>query len=271
MESEKYKSLKYGELTRIAEIRRLFDIKDVIYDTKWLKSQQNFELYYLYRDLYKNESDYNLIKQKNLRYDITVMPPNLLGCEFVKTAGHYHPTINDVSIHGNTISYTEVCQVLEGKATFFLQKLQKRRLDKKKFSTEDKKFSVFTENFFIEDFIVVRAEKGDCMIIPPNYGHVTINESKSRLKMANWVCRGFSSEYDIIKKMKGMAYFLTTKGFVQNLEYKFVPEIRYIEPTNFSEYGFEKNVDMYNLIHNVDKLKFLTNPSDFLDLFSKIK
>jgi glucose-6-phosphate isomerase len=230
--------LKFGEITRKADIRWLYDIKDVIYDTEWLKLQDNFEVYYMYRDLHKNKIDYNIIKQNNLRYDITIIPPKLLGSEFIKTAGHYH-------------SIPEVYQVLEGKATYLLQKIK-------------------LDNEHVEDFIVIRSEKGDSVIIPPNYGHITINESKEILKMANWIYRDFLSEYNFIKKMKGMAYFLTTKGFIKNLEYKNTPDIRYLKPTNFSEYGFEKNVDIYELIKDVNKLKFLINPDKFLDLFSKI-
>ena len=239
-------NLRYGEIVRTADIRMLHDMDDVIYDKKWLKSQKNFELYYMYRNLYKNESDYIIIKQNKLRYDITVIPPGSLGHEFIKTAGHYHPAVNEIDL-----SYTEVYQVLEGKATYILQK---RKVDEE----------------LIRDFIVVKAEKGDNVIIPPDYGHVTINESNEILIMANWVCDDFSSEYDLIKKMKGMAYLLTKQGFIKNLEYKFVPKIRYIEPTNFVEYGFKKGVDMYNLIQDIDKLKFLTNPSEFSLLFSKI-
>jgi glucose-6-phosphate isomerase len=223
------KTIKFGEVTRNADIRKLYDIKDVIYDSEWLKSQDNFELYYMYRDLYKNEFDYNIIKQNNLRYDITIIPPKMLGDEFIKTAGHYHP-------------YSEAYQVLEGKATYLLQKIK------------------LNDEEFVEDFIAIRAEKGDNIIIPSNYGHVTINESKEILKMANWVCRDFSSEYKLIKKMNGMAYFLTTKGFIQNLKYKNVPEIKYLKPTNFSEYGLKKDFDIYELIKDINKLKFLINP-----------
>jgi glucose-6-phosphate isomerase len=227
------KTLKFGKIIRSANIRKLYDIKDVIYDSKWFQSQDNFELYYMYRDLYKNKSDYNIIKQNNLRYDITVIPSKMLGSEFVKTAGHYHPNL-----------YSELYQVLQGKATYLLQKI---KLNNKE---------------FVEDFIVIRAKKGDSVIIPPGYGHATINESKKILKMANWVCRNFSSKYNLIKKMKGMAYFLTIKGFIKNSKYKKIPKIRYLKP--------KKSSNIYELIKNVNELKFLTNPNEFPDLFSKI-
>jgi len=244
---ENVPTIKYGETRRVADIRKLFDMKDVIFDTEWLKLQQNLELYYMYRDLYKNESDYAIIKENSLRYDITIIPPQMLGKEFIKTAGHYHPMTKDANL-----SYTEIYQVLEGEAIYLLQK-----------KGENKEF--------IDDVIVIKAEAGDNVIIPPNYGHITINKSDKILKMANWVCGDFSSEYEEIKEKNGGAYFLTTKGFVKNPKYDNLPEIRYLEPTNFSEYGFEKGLDMYRLIsNNVHKLKFLTNPNNFSKLFSKI-
>lgn len=239
------KNIVFGITDRMADIRTLSDIKEVVYDKKWLKSQSNFDLYYIYRDLYKNESDGKIIKQNNLRYDITIIPPKLLGSEFVKTLGHYHPIINK-----SNLSYTEIYQVLEGQATYLLQKIKKDRS--------------------VEDFIVIKAKKMDYVIIPPNYGHTTINESNKTLKMANWVCDNFSSEYELIKKMNGLAYFLTTKGFVKNLKYKNVPKIRKLKAINFSKYGLKKGVNMYNLVKNIDQLKFLINPENFSPLFSKI-
>ncbi len=84
------------------DIRRVNDMKDVIYDKEWLAEAPNLELYYMYRG----------IKEKDgLRYDITIIPSRMLGEEYVKTKGHEHA--------GN---YQEVYIVLEGEAIFFMQK-----------------------------------------------------------------------------------------------------------------------------------------------------
>jgi len=62
-------------------IRYLYDIKEVLYDKDWLKKAPNLELYYMYRG----------IKEKSgLRYDITIIPGQMLGKEFTKTKGHQH-------------------------------------------------------------------------------------------------------------------------------------------------------------------------------------
>jgi len=63
------------------EIRYLDDMKIVLYDKAWAKTAPNLEVYYMERGL----------EEKNgLRYDITTIPPKMLGKEFVKTKGHYH-------------------------------------------------------------------------------------------------------------------------------------------------------------------------------------
>ena len=38
-------------------IRMLFDMKDVIYDRKWLSNAENSELYYMYRELSLSKKD----------------------------------------------------------------------------------------------------------------------------------------------------------------------------------------------------------------------
>ena len=235
--------LKFGDVDRIADIRMLHDMDEVIYDKTWLGNADNFELYYMYRDMYKTKAESNIIKKHNLRYDITVIPPGMLGREYMKTAGHYHP-----KVPGTDISYTEVYQVLEGEATYLLQK---------------------TDGGKVTDVVVIKAQAGDNVIIPPDYGHITINASDKALKMANWVCGDFASVYEPIKELAGGAYYLLDTGFIQNPKYDDVPPIRYLEPTNYHEFGFVKGEDMYGLVDDIEKLKFLIMPQDFSHLFEK--
>ena len=44
----------------------------------------------MYRDLARNESDWEWLRQHHVRYDITVIPARTLCGEYVKTKGHYH-------------------------------------------------------------------------------------------------------------------------------------------------------------------------------------
>ncbi len=236
--------LYFGGEIRNPDIRMLYDMADVIYDKEWLDGAENIELYYMYRDLSKSREDLDIIQKNDLRYDITVIPANMLGLEYVKTAGHYHPFVP-----GTDTSYTEVYQVLEGAPLYLLQKVDSKT---------------------VLDVITIRAVAGDVVLIPPNYGHITINRSNVPLKMANWVCRNFSSIYDPIKELSGGAYYLLKDGFMKNHLYNSVPSIRELEPMDVPELGLVCGEDMYELVHDIEKLEILKNPTNFMEIFSRI-
>jgi len=170
------------------DIRRLKDIEDVVLNKEFAKADPEKELYYMYRGV--NE-------ENGLRYDITVIPPFLMGEEYVKTKGHFH-----------CANYGEVYTVLEGEAIFLMQK----------------------GNESIEDVYAVKAKKGESAVISSGYAHVTINATDETLELANWVSVKCASDYDAIKEKNGACYFYTTKGWTKNDNYKNVPEIRFEEP-----------------------------------------
>jgi len=178
------------DLTKLTpNIRRLNDMREVIYDKEWLKTADDIELYYMYRGLEKKDE---------LRYDITVIAPKMLGNEFNKTKGHYH-----------TGNWQEVYTVLEGTAIYLMQK-QKNENEKE-----------------IEDAYFVKAKKGESVIIPAGYGHVTINPSETNeLKMANWLSDSCKSDYSSFEKLCGACYYYTKQGWIKNENYKNVPILR---------------------------------------------
>ena len=96
------------------KIRFLKEMKEVLFDQKWLKTAANLKLYYMYR----------AVKQKGeLRYDITVIPHKMLGKEFVKTKGNR-----------NSNNYPELYTVLQGEALFLLQKSEGKIVKQASFS-----------------------------------------------------------------------------------------------------------------------------------------
>jgi glucose-6-phosphate isomerase len=171
------------------DIRKIKDIENVLLDDRTAKANPEQELYYMYRG----------IKEENgLRYDITIIPPFLMGDEFVKTQGHFHSS-----------GHAEMYIVLEGEAIFLMQK----GIDE------------------IEDIYAVKAVKDDVVIVNKGYGHITINPSaRETLKIANWVSPECISDYEPIKNKRGAAYFYTIKGWIKNSNYTNVPEIRFEEP-----------------------------------------
>ena len=124
--------------------------------------------------------DKELIAKYGLRYDVTVIRPGQIGREFIKTAGHYHPLKPQTEF-----SYPEVYEVLAGKAHYLLQ-------------TEPDEDGI--------DAILIEAVAGDKVLIPPGYGHITINPGQEYLIMSNWVAADFSSIYGPIKELGGGAF-----------------------------------------------------------------
>jgi len=171
------------------QIRFLNEMESVLYDQKLAKAVPNLEVYYVWRG----------IKEKGeLRYDITIIPHQMLGREFPKTKGHKHL--------GN---FQELIQILSGKAFYFAQKGRGK---------------------FIEDCYVVEAKKGDFVIIPPIYDHLTINPAERELKMANWISKRCQSDYGLFERFQGACYYYTKKGWIKNKNYKKVPKLRFEKP-----------------------------------------
>ena len=139
---------------------------------------------------------YRGIKEENgLRHNITIILAKELGKEFAKTKGHIHI--------GN---FGETYTVLEGQAIFLMQK---------------------TKDDFVDDVYAVKAKKGESVIIPPYYGHVTINPSSIDLKTADWSSIECKSDYSLFEKLQGACYYYTKDGWIKNNNYKTVPPLRF--------------------------------------------
>jgi glucose-6-phosphate isomerase len=201
----------------------------------------------MYRDLSLTPTDAETITRRQLRYDITIIPPLTMGLEFVKTYGHYHPRVHPKLRY----TYPELYEVLEGDAHYLLQRPQ--------------------NDESVDEVFLVKATRGDKVIVPPNYGHVTINPSERTLKMANWVCRAFESDYEPYTQLHGGAYYELINGrLLHNRSYHSVPEIRVVYPADVSEQGLVKRKPMYELIEEPYLLEFLTAPERHAALFGAL-
>ena len=139
-----------------------------------------------------------LKKRGELRYDITVIPQKMLGKEFVKTKGHKHLQ-----------QFAELITVLEGKAFYLIQKEKGSK---------------------INEIRVIKAQKGDWIIVPPGYSHLTINPIKKTLVMANWLSEKCKSDYSLFEKYQGAGYYYIKSGWLKNRNYKKVPKLRFEKP-----------------------------------------
>lgn len=191
-------------------------------------------VYFMYRDLARSEEDRGWLHDARLRYDVTVIPPMALCGECVKTKGHYHPE----NVQG--VGYPEIYEIIEGSAEYLLQ---------------DK---------LLSDAVVVSAGTGDIVLIPPGYGHVTINPGNSVLVMANIVSTAFASIYEDYEGLQGAAYYRMEKGgYVKNPRYPAHPPLRYIRKCDVTGFSDINGRSLYNSIRAGNSLSFLNYPERF--------
>ena len=196
--------------------RSLGEMKDVLKEK--ISTNDNIVCYFMFRNAIYNK-DKDIFYKNGFRYDITIIPALLIGEEYNKTYGHYHPS-----------NYGEVYEVLEGNAIFLLQ------------NEEEKKA------------IAVYAEKGDVVLIPKGYGHITINPNKNNtLIMCNIVSDKFISIYTSYKEKQGGAFYFTTKGWIKNTHYN--DNFELIEITN-------KDINLFLPLNNIYE-EFLKDKDKF--------
>lgn len=204
------------------EVRKLKDLYPVLHTRIEYK---NIPVYFMYRNIYSTD---------DIRYDITIIPPKIIGKEYAKTFGHFHPYAE------KELTYPEVCHVIRGSCKFLLEK----------------KNSDYSMNV-----LLVSAKEGDTVLIPPNYGHVTINDSKTTLIMANLVSTKFQSDYEEYEKNNGGAYYLLMDGLVQNPN-KIVKNFDRISAMDVNKmYKFESTDIFREFINDKEKFSFLNKPS----------
>lgn len=204
-------------------VRNLSQMNDVL-----MKKQtvlHDFPLYFMFR---------SIVGKEGIRYDITIIPPKNIAGEYAKTYGHYHP------IAENNLGYPEIYQVLDGRALFVLQK---KRSDG----------SV--------DVVLTYGEKGQIVLIPPNWGHVSVNATKDDvLVMGNLVADGFESVYGDYKNDRGAAYYITDHGLEQNENYVIrTTERKKPEEIN-AKYGFVCSDLLKEFWENPERFEFLKRP-----------
>lgn len=149
------------------------DMRSFVFDPVYL-SRLKDPVYLMYRGVSSlNPTFKKLERGFGVRYDLTLIRKGLMGSEYVRTAGHHHPK-----------NYSEIYEVVYGKAAFILQ------------SKDLKKMAV------------VMVKEGETVVIPPKFGHQTVNMGKGPLLIGNLVYRGFKSDYSVYRKKHGGAFYL---------------------------------------------------------------
>jgi glucose-6-phosphate isomerase, archaeal len=184
--------------------------------------------------------DQELLKKYMYEYDVTVFQPGKVGEEYLKTVGHYHS-----HVPGLDVSYPEVYEVISGKVDYLLQ------------SEPDSDGKV--------DVIWVVAEQGDKIVMPPNYGHVSLNPTDEIAIESNIQLRDLpkTSDYSIFKEKVGGALYRTESGLEENTNYD-IKSIRIVRALEKADWGLTTNKPLYtSMIENPEKFQWLVRPQDF--------
>jgi glucose-6-phosphate isomerase len=196
-------------------------------------------LYFMYRDLSLSEADAAWLREERLRYDMTVIPARVLCGEFVKTKGHFHPE------NPRGSRYPEIYEVLGGAACFLLQ---------------DRGPS---------DVVAITARAGEKVVVPPGYGHVTLNMARMTLTMVNMVSTAFESLYGHYEERQGAAYYaFAGRGFVPNPRYGQPPPLRVLRARDLTFLRGLPGGSLYRWVGNRDALGFLNHPEEYPGLLS---
>jgi glucose-6-phosphate isomerase len=235
-----------------AQVREFSSMKNYLKDPQAQFGRR--DVYHIYRDV-SLEADAERIRTAGVQYDLTVIPPGMIGDEFVKTIGHYHPYKP-----GTAVRYPEVYEVIHGQVFWILQR-----------PSED-----FER---LEEVYLIRGGRGSKLVVPPSFGHVSVNPTDEVLVLSNWQPRGLEPLYESYETHNGAAYYVTRSErlsktgststnfeFVPNLSYKSVPELQPAESRELPQYNLRSALPIYFTgTKDLSTLDFLTNPEKYLD------
>lgn len=207
--------------------------------------------YDVYRNIHFAE-DAELLKRNTYCYDITAIMSGQVNGECRKTSGHYH-AFNQT----RTNSHAEVYEVLKGSAIFILQKA--------------KNFEDDPDKLEIEDLVIARVEEGQTIIIPPNYGHCSINAGEGPMFFSNLAYAGSYNHYNPVTHYKGMGYYVLRENgvlrFEKNERYgSNLPAPKFAVVTENPRFGIEFGKPVYySYKENPEAFHFLGNPDGYED------
>ncbi|MBC7339032.1 MAG: glucose-6-phosphate isomerase [Firmicutes bacterium] len=203
--------------------------------------------YLMYRDVCWPQHRESL-EGHRLRYDLTVIPAARAGKEPVRTHGHYHATVP-----GSDLTYPELYHVVCGEAWFLLQRPGPTG------ATE---------------VVVLRGRPGQYVLVPPGYGHVTVNVGKSTLVIANWVERHFASSFSEMRARGGAAYHVLDGPagleLVPNPAYGEPVPVRMRDAFPLRALGLAEGEPSYPAgVREPERLGFLVDPGSWRDVLAR--
>lgn len=208
-----------------------------------------------YYDFYRSLcsiKDEGIFKENGIRFDSTVIMPGKTGKELKKTSGHFHNPIRN-EIH----SYPELYQVISGTALFIMQKAA----------------SHTDIPLVIEDLILAEVQAGETIVVPPDYGHATVNIGKTPMVFVNLIADQCTNYYGSVAESNGMSVFILDDG---KTGYKAVKNDKYVcdvlpkivKPSNSPGLNIIQYEPAYRaFIAQPEKYHYLLDPAEYNGLF----
>ena len=116
---------------------------------------------------------------------------------------------------------------------------------------------------------MIQANPGEKLIIPPGFGHISINIGITPLVLADLFADNIASDYSFFKKQRGAAYWVLPSQSTSAKEIMSVHNPRYRDagplifgtPTTYPTVGLSKKTSIYDaFVAHPDRFTFLTNP-----------
>lgn len=226
-----------------AKARPLAEIRDIYQD----KEAENKDLYFMYR-YFESTTDSQKFLNSGIEYDLTVLTSGKIGQEYIKTAGHYHEYVP-----GSELTYPEVYEVIDGDIEYLLQ------------TRPDAEGNV--------DVVIVKPKPKDKIIVPPGYGHVSLNIGETSAVESNLQKRDLpkTADYEAFRVYEGAALFRTEEGWQNNPGYQ-IKSLKKVQPKEKPDFGLTRNKPLYtSFIESPEKFEWLTKPQnyDFSDIWEE--
>jgi oxalate decarboxylase/phosphoglucose isomerase-like protein (cupin superfamily) len=220
-------------------IRKLHDL-----DRVWANPVQDEDrVLYRYTSGLFSEGDGPIWTAANVIYGIVIFGSGVVGGEYVKSSGQYHPPILP-----SNIATPEIYTVLSGTGLFLLQKARPPYAK-------------------IEDVVIVEVQAGETFLVPPDYGHLQINPTLDPLVFSYVVMDGMNGQYDPFIERQGGAYYVMKDEqncYVFNTHYGSLTPLRRLRAAELHQHPIVKERVTYQVIRDhLAELQFLTDPTVF--------
>lgn len=228
-------------------MKKAGDMRGLLYNEEGLKDGEL--CYSFYRDIVFEEHR-ALFRMWDYRYDITVIMPGCINGECKKTSGHYHGLIP-----GQTYTYPEIYEVLEGEITFILQK------------------TIISER--PEYVKAVRVKAGQAVVIPPFCGHASVNTGEGAGIFGNIAVAGCRNFYEPVREKHGLSYYILKENegicYRKNERYGDLPELEITAPLEDEGMGIVFGKPVYRaFVKAPEKFEYLRRPEKYVARMEKM-